>query len=135
MAEVIFRNLCVKNGHGHVQVDGVGTFAEREATPDALRALKICGEKLPKKRLMATQFIGRMVDGYDHIICMTERHADFIGRHHVNVKTLHEYANCGDIFDPYGYPLDIYIEVCKKLQVALKVLYSALINLKGEGKE
>lgn len=128
MAMVIFQNICIGKGQKNVKVAGAGTHAEFEATKEAVEALKVCGEKLPRKRLLATQFTERMLCEYDHIICMTQRHADYIGHHHANVKTLHEFADCGDIFDPYGYPLDIYIEVCKKLQNALSVLYNALFN-------
>lgn len=128
MAEIIFRNICVTNGRNDIQVSGAGTFAEYEMTENAFKALEICGELLPSERLKATQFVMQMIDEYDHVICMTEKHADFVGRQYINVKTLHEFANCGDIFDPYGYPLDIYIEVCKKLQNALGLLYSKLFK-------
>lgn len=128
MAEIIFRNMCIANGRNDTQVSGAGTFAEYEMTEDAFKALEICGELLPCQKLRATQFTAQMIDEYDHVICMTENHAKYVGRQHANVKTLHEFANCGDIFDPYGYPLDIYIEVCKKLQNALGLLYNVLFK-------
>jgi len=127
MAEVIFQNLCEKHHRNGVFASGAGTYACDEMTPEAYEALKICGEKVPRKRIRATQFEPRMTHEFDHIICMTRQHKNFIGNF-ANVKTLDEYAGCGDIFDPFGYPLDVYIEVCKKLQKALGVLYNALFK-------
>jgi len=125
MAEVIFRNLCEKNGRKDIIVRGAGTYACDEMTPEAMEALKICGEVVPKKPIRATQFEAGMLSEFDYIICMTRRHVQQIGTRE-NVKTLDEFAGCGDIFDPYMYPLDVYIEVCKKLQGALKKFYDCV---------
>jgi len=61
---------------------------------------------------------------------MTRRHKEFVGDF-PNVKTLDEFTGCGDVADPYGWPLDTYIEVCKKLQKELGVLYNVLIENRG----
>jgi len=120
MAEVIFRNLCSK-----CTVKSAGIYAADEMTREAGEALKLCGERLPRKKMKATQFKPSMIPEFDHIICMTRRHKAFIGNF-AHVKTLDDFTGCGDIFDPYGWPLDTYIDVCKKLQGALKVLYNKL---------
>ena len=120
MAEVIFKNLNSKN-----IVKSAGIYAADEMTCEAGEALKNCGEKLPRKKMKATQFKPSMLSEFDHIICMTRRHKEYIGDF-AHVKTLDDFAGCGDIFDPYGWPLDVYIEVCKKLQGALKVLYNKI---------
>ena len=121
MAEIIFRNLC---GMGAV-IKSAGTHAADAMTSKAAEALRACGEKLPRKKMKATQFAPHMVTEFDFIICMTRRHKERIGNF-ANVKTLDEFAGCGDIFDPFGWPLDTYIEVCKKLQKALEVLYNRI---------
>jgi len=125
MAEVIFRNFDKT-----LVVESAGTHAQHEMTRESGEALKLCGEKLPRKKMLATQFTQRMVSEYDFIICMTKRHKERIGEF-PNVKTLDEFTGCGDVFDPYGYPIDTYIEVCKKLQKDLRVLYNLLIKNRG----
>jgi len=126
MAEVIFRNLCEKHGRKDIEVRGAGTHAECLMTEEAKKALIKCGEKI-SERIKSTQFEQRMIDEFNYIICMTRRHKDFIG-HHESVMTLDEFTGCGDIFDPYGYPLNTYIKVCKELQTALQVLYNKIIK-------
>jgi len=125
MAEIIFKNLCPK-----FTVSSAGTHAADMMTGDAGEALKICGEKVPSKKMKATQFTAGMIGKYDLIICMTRRHKEFVGDFK-NVKTLDELTGSGDIFDPYGWPLDIYIEVCKKLQKELGLLYNVLSKTWG----
>jgi len=122
MAEIIYKNFNSGN-----TVKSAGTHAADEMTSDSLRALKICGEKLPRKKMKATQFVSQMVSQFDFVICMTRRHKERVGDF-PNVKTLDDYTGCGDVFDPYGWPLDTYVQVCKKLQNELRVLYNVLSN-------
>jgi protein-tyrosine-phosphatase len=129
MAEVIFKNLC---GRG-VTVKSAGTHAAKALgfmTKESGEALKICGEKLPRKKIKATQFEQEMIAEFDYVICMTWRHKERVGEAE-NVKTLDELVGSGDIFDPFGHPLDTYIEVCKKLQKELGLLYTVLVKLRG----
>jgi len=125
MAEVIFKNFGGKN-----TVRSAGTHAADEMTKESLEALRILGEKLPRKVMKATQFTPQMVSKFDFVICMTKRHKERVGDF-ANVKTLDEYTGCGDIFDPYGWPIDTYVEVCKKLQRELRVLYNVLTGNLG----
>jgi len=131
MAEVIFKNLCPK-----FTVWSAGTHAAKAPvggmTKESGEALRICGEKLPRKKMKATQFEASMISKFDYVICMTRRHKERIGDA-LNVKTLDELVGSGDIFDPFGYPLDTYIEVCKKLQKELKLLYNVIANIKPQG--
>lgn len=129
MAEVIFRNLCNARGRNDVLVSGAGTSAMdgMPMTLEAHEALRICGEVIDKE-MVATRFEPKMVREFDLVITMTSQHARFIGMGYKNVKTLDEYAFCGDIFDPYLCPLGTYVEVCKRLQNALKILYEKLFG-------
>ena len=130
MAEIIFTNLCQKNGRDDIVIKGAGTGAQdfECMTPEAHEALKICGEKCSSKPRPSTRWRSDMLKQFDHIICMTNRHAMIIDpdRRRKNVYTLDSVAGCGDIFDPWCYPLEIYIEVCKLLQNALVVLYNKI---------
>ena len=128
MAQIIFENLCKKNKRKGITVKGAGTgaYEGQEMTTEAKQALKLCGEKLPRKPILATGFNPVMVQGYDHIITMTHAHAEYIGKYS-NVKSLDELTGCGDIIDPYLYPINVYIDVCKKLQEALRILYKEIV--------
>ena len=148
MAEVIFRNLGVANGCKELEVRSAGTHAAKALggmTKESGEALQRCGEKLPRKKMKSTQFMPHMVSEFDYVVCMTRRHKEFITNavgnkdcrqtsvfgDFLNVKTLDDLVGSGDIFDPFGHPLDTYIEVCKKLQKDLGVLYNAIVKFRG----
>jgi len=125
MAEVIFRNLCKRRGRKDIFVSSAGAAVEAglPVIDDTYVALKSCGETIGRRKKSAVQFKPSMIYEYDLIITMTKFVKRFIGDFE-NVKTLDEVAGCGDILDPFGYPIDVYIEVCKKLQKSMEVLYN-----------
>ena len=127
MAQVIFSNLCKRKGRKDIVIKGAGTDTcdGWEMTAEAIQALKLCGEKLPRKVMLSTKFDKVMIEGYDWIITMTHAHSERIGRYQ-NVKSLDDVVGCGDIMDPYNYPVDVYVDVCKKLQEALPILYKEI---------
>jgi protein-tyrosine-phosphatase len=128
MAQVIFDNLCKKNGRNDVIVKSAGIEADNEKpiTQQAVTALKLCGEKMSSEKLLSTRFDTAMIGAFDQIITMTKTHAEQIGKY-PNVKNLDELAGCGDIFDPYLYSINVYVDVCKKIQKALLILYNKII--------
>ena len=108
MAEVIFRNLAKKHGRTDIIVKSAGTFAHEsmDMTDKSRQALKFCGEKLPKKSHKSTQFTHEMNHEFDHII------------------DLRKFA------DPMVLGgLEIYIDVCKQLQIYCKELYNAICKI------
>jgi protein-tyrosine-phosphatase len=134
MAEIIFKNICIKNNNADIVVHsaGIDTMHEngKEMMPESYQALIQCGEDNAPMQKPSTQWRDEMLNQYDYIICMGERHKRYIGDY-PNVYTLDHFAGCGDIFDPYGYHLDIYIKVAKLLQTTLGILYSKIVA-KGE---
>lgn len=130
MAEIVFNNILKKKGREDVIVSSAGTQARSNtAMPvEAKEALKACGERVPRKEKIATPFSQFMYGAYDHIICMTHSHVDYLGNNRPNVYSLNELTGCGDIPDPYLYPLGTYINVCKALQNALNILYTKLLE-------
>ena len=130
MAEVIFANLCKKNGLANVVVRGTGThaYSGEPMTDEACEALRCCGEKVGKTPHQSTLWREDMLDEFDHIVCMTKSHARYIDpeKKCCNVYTLDSVAGCGDIMDPWSYPLETYIDVCKQLQSALEILYNLI---------
>jgi len=131
MAEIIFRNICEKHGRKNIIVDSAGTGAawKELMTPDAVDALKACGEKVPGGYRENKRWADEMLEQFDHIVCMARSHAraiDFDGKHR-NVYTLDKVCGGGDVFDPWCFPLDTYIDVCRRLQEDLEVLYNTII--------
>ena len=127
MAEIIFRNICAARGRKDIFAASAGAAVERgmPVIDDTYVALESCGECVGERKTSATQFTVDMMNEFDHVICMTRFIKRFLGEHE-KVKTLDEFTGCGDIPDPFGYPLDVYIEVCKKLQQSLKMLYNKI---------
>ena len=129
MAEVIFANLCKANGRRDVVIRGAGTNAQpgEFMTDEARETLKRCGETVPAKPRPSTLFIPKMLNQYDYIICMTQKHKQRIldrGVYNVRAKiyTLDELTGCGDVDDPFMHPLEEYIRVCKQIQGACPIL-------------
>ena len=130
MAEVIFKNLCIKNGRKSITVHGAGTYAEvgRPMMENAAKALRHCGERLTRQQKSAKQIGQKMLDDYNWIICMTQEHKTFIGEY-AHVKTLHDFTGCGDVLDPWGYSIETYVAVCKQLQIHLATLYDEVCKI------
>lgn len=126
MAQVIFENLAKENG-ADIKVASAGTMTldGLPMTPTAKKALKECGQKMGRKKRASTQFRREFLDEYDHIVTMTAKHADVIGEH-PNVYTLDSVTHCGDIWDPFMQPLDIYVSVCRQLMAELGKLYEII---------
>jgi len=99
MAEKIFAGLCQKNGRADVVVKSAGTHAYPPHT-------RWCDE---------------MLSEFDHIVCMEQGHADFVQAGGAP-KNIHIF----NIKDPWGQSQDVYSDVHKKLQKAIKVLYNEI---------
>jgi len=127
MAQIIFTNLCKSSGSKNMTIKSAGIAAQsgERMTAEARTALKLCGENIGHGKYVSTRFNLSMVQTYDWIITMTKDHAEYIGGY-PNVKTLDEITGSGDIVDPYFFPIEVYVDVCKKLQAALEILYVKL---------
>jgi len=130
MAQIIFDNLCKRKGRRDIKITSAGLFTidGMPQTITAVEALIHCGEKLGRKTIKSTLFKPEMIRKQDYIITMSGEHAKRIGDFE-HVKSLNEFTGCGEILDPFGQKIDVYIECCKKLQVALSSLYDILFAL------
>ena len=132
MAQVIFANICEKHGRKDLVIKGAGTGARdgENMTADAYRALKSCGEKIPPQPLSSTRWDDDMLNEFDHIVCMARNHARIIDLdgEHAHVYTLDSVTGGGDVFDPWAYPLEVYKDVCKRLQADLEILYNEIVT-------
>jgi len=129
MAEVIFANILKKKNKRNIKVASAGTMTMNglPMTETAREALNICGEKIGRRIMKSTKWNRDMLNEYDHIVTMTQGHADHIGEH-PNVYTLSSVTQGEDIFDPFMQSLDVYVQVCKILQEELKILYGRIVR-------
>ena len=107
MAEVIFANLCARNGRADVVVESAGTnaIAGTKMQAMACQALEACGESVRNGDRLATQWCEEMRSNYDHVISLSH------------------------ISDPFMQPFEIYVEVCKQLQSELLLLYNTICKM------
>jgi protein-tyrosine-phosphatase len=107
-------------------------------TPEARKALKSCGERVSRKPRPNTQFEDWMITEFDHIVCMTEKHAQHVLDakdclrkdipKHAKIYTLGSIDGYGDIFDPWMCPQEVYNDVCKLIQHLCEELYKEIIK-------
>jgi protein-tyrosine-phosphatase len=107
MAEVIFNNICARHGNKNLRAESAGfhAIAGQNMSDFALKALHICGLKVPKIAHKSTVFIPNLVQNYAKIV-------DLRG-----------------IFDPFGGDLSTYISVCKQLQIECEKVYNELCKM------
>jgi len=127
MAQVIFENIAKRENRKDIVVAsaGVMTINGLPMTPTARVALGNCGQKLGRKKRVSTLFNQGMLGKFDHIVCMTQKHAEVIGVH-PNVYTLDSVCGGGDVYDPFMQGEDVYTAVCGELVVALEKLYEVI---------
>lgn len=132
MAQTIFENILKKHNRDDITVSSAGTNAGdgMPMTPTAKEALKVCKQRVRRTPHSSTQFNQHMLGAYDHIVTMTNALAGQIGKY-PNVYSLDSKTGCGDILDPYMSPLDVYVNACRMLQVALNQLYKQIVPKKG----
>jgi len=130
MAQVIFSNLC-KRHKKRAEVKSAGTFTMPgfAMTQSACDALEMCGEGVARP-ISTTLWHDSMTKEFDHIVCMANHHARAIDPRgeSENVYTLDSVVRCGDIPDPWLMPVDVYVGVCRVLQMALAELYKQIFS-------
>jgi len=129
MAEVIFENMVRAAGRRDITVRSAGVFTMNgmPMTDNAREALTRCNEKLGRRVRKSSRITSKMISTYDHIITMTQAHADRIGQHH-NVWSLDSATGCGDIPDPFMQDIDVYVATCRTLQEACRVLFDKIVR-------
>ena len=131
MAEIILKNKIKLAGLKGVRVTSAGLTAvpDDKMSKNSQQALKKLGYK-------PYGFKSKPVDAElllksDLIICMTGAHKSYI-KGFPNVYTVNEITGLGDVPDPYGGDLNLYIKTSHVIEDACNVILEKLINLKGE---
>ena len=122
-------NIVKKNGRADITVASAGVSARPgvSMTDKSKVALKKNGEKLGRKARRSVPWDDKYLDEYDHIIAMTQGHADAIGNYE-NVYTLGALTHGGDVDDPYMGGQDVYNRVYARLRPDLEKLYQVILQ-------
>lgn len=131
MAEIILKNKIKLAG-----VKGVKVWSAGLNTQDGLKMSKNSFEALKKLGYKPYGFKSRqlteeMLNKSDIIITMTSTHKIMLSGTK-NVYTIGEATGLGDVSDPYGQDLSVYVRVSHQLEDACNVIINEILNAKGE---
>ncbi len=127
MAEIILKNKLKLAGITNVKVSSAGLLASAndKMSKNSALALKQLGYK-PYGFKSKTLDID-LVMKYDVIICMTASHKEKLNVFE-NVYTLNELTGVGEILDPYGGDLSLYVKTSHQLEDACNILLNQILS-------
>lgn len=131
MAEIILKKKIKDAGILGVRVTSAGLSATAGApiSENSKLALKQAGYKVGAfKSKVATP---SMVKRSQLVICMTKEHKRYLSGFE-RVYSMDEVTGVGDIIDPYGGSLQIYMETARQIEMACEIIITELIKVKGE---
>lgn len=131
MAEVILKNKIKCLGIAGVRVSSAGLSTENglKMSKNSFEALKLMGYKgysFKSKQITIDQ-----IKKSDLIICMTESHKNALSAFD-NVYTVNELTGVGEVIDPYGGNINVYIKTSHQIEDACNVIIEKILTAKGE---
>ncbi len=127
MAQAIMMDTLKKHNIENVDVDSFGLYCNSgdpisKGAKEALLRMDIEFESLSKP------LTKEAVDSADYIICMTSSHKaalkDVVDEN--KLFTMNELAAKGEIIDPYGQSLEVYIKTSEQIKESIDVIVSKL---------
>ena len=127
MAEIILKNKLKLAGIDNVKVSsaGLGANVGDKISKNSLAALKQLGYK--GYAFKSKQLTAEMIKKADLIICMTERHKLCL-QGYENVYSISEITGLGDVIDPYGGDLSVYIRTSYQIEDACNAILNEIIK-------
>ena len=135
MAEAVATKLIKDKNFNETEVSSAGVTVNIDSdmeqnAKDALKAIGI--ENFEHK---PRQFQNKMLSGFSLILTMTKEQKDIIGDFE-NVLTVEEFTGCEEIPDPYGQPLESYIQTLNQIVKVVDVMFQKITgHIAGEIKE
>ncbi len=131
MAEIILKSKLKNIGIKNVKVSSAGLNTEDglKMSKNSFEALTLMGYKpygFKSKRLTE-----QMIAKSDAVICMTESHK-YALNNYLNVYTISQLTGLGNIEDPYGGNINVYIKTSHQLEDACNIILEQILNQKGE---
>jgi protein-tyrosine-phosphatase len=131
MAEIIMKNKLKNAGVSKVRVTSAGVSAidGGKMSANSSSALKELGYK--PYGFKSKPVSEKLIRTADLVICMTAQHKLFF-KGFKNVTTMNELAGLGDVPDPYGQGVDVYLNTAYFISAACEIILTRLINEKGD---
>ena len=131
MAEIILKSKLKLAGILDVKVKsaGLSTFDGQKMSQNSFTALKLMGYK--PYGFKSRQLTKQMIDKSDLVLCMTNGHKQTLNGYK-NVYTIDEVTGIGDILDPYGGNINVYIKTSHQLEDACNIILENILKVKGE---
>ena len=129
MAEVILKNKLKLAGVKGVRVSSAGLSTQNglKMSQNSKEALKQLGYKA--YGFKSRQLTLDMIMHSDTVVCMTEGHKASLNVFE-NVYTLSELTECGNVIDPYGGDLSIYVKTSHQIEDACNILLNKILDYK-----
>ncbi len=131
MAEIILKNKIKTLGITGVRVSSAGLSTQDglKMSKNSFEALKLMGYK--GYSFKSKQITVDLIKKSDLIICMTGSHKQALSSFN-NVYTVDELTGVGEIIDPYGGNINVYIKTSHQLEDACNVITEKILTAKGE---
>lgn len=131
MAEVILKNKIKSLGMTGVRVSSAGLSTQDglKMSKNSFEALKLMGYK--GYSFKSRQITLDLIKKSDLIICMTASHKQALSTFN-SVYTVNELTGVGEIIDPYGGNINVYIKTSHQLEDACNIIIEKILTAKGE---
>ena len=131
MAEIILKSKLKLAGVMDVKVKsaGISTIDGQKMSKNSFTALKLMGYK--PYGFKSSQLTKQMIVKSDLVLCMTQSHKQALNGFN-NVYTINEVTGIGDILDPYGGNINVYIKTSHQLEDACNIILENILKVKGE---
>ena len=127
MAEIILKNkIKFANVQGvKVWSAGLATLGGEKMSENSSKALKLLGYKPYgfKSRKLTMDVVKKS----DLIICMTAEHKRYLANF-PNVYSIGEITGLGDVSDPYGGNINVYIKTSHQLEDACNIIIEKILE-------
>ena len=126
MAEIILKSKLKLAGILDVKVKsaGLSTLDGQKMSQNSFTALKLMGYK--PYGFKSRQLTKQMIDKSDLVLCMTNGHKQTLNGYK-NVYTIDEVTGIGDILDPYGANINVYIKTSHQLEDACNIILNQIL--------
>ncbi len=122
MAEALTKDYLKKNNIENIEVEsrGLSCGVGDDISKNAKQALSLEGIEFSHSSQPFTHADGKA----EYIICMTERHKMALEGHgfDANLFTFDDFAHTGDVIDPYGGNLEVYLKTLEQLKLGIPKL-------------
>jgi protein-tyrosine phosphatase len=131
MAEIILKNKLKLAGLTDVRVMSAGLCADegQKISKNSQLALKRLG--LKSYSFKSRPLTQEIMEKTDIVICMTASHKAQLSGFN-NVLTMNEITGLGDIIDPYGGDINVYVETMYQIDDACNIILTKIFEQKGE---